>query len=134
MQGWKFPWAGEPGKGEVMAERPNVPLPQLIGTEPKEFIGQWQLAYQKALKQAEVNYPGDETEQRAVASREANRLFAVDEPETYEQAMAIEPWKCLHRQVFGNVLKVVTIDGKKYSFPIPAEPEKKAVAKGGGKD
>src|SRR5712691_12684746 len=117
-----------------MAEQTNAPAPPQFPGMPKDFAGRWTVAYARALKQAEVNYPGDETEQRAVATREANRLFAVDEPENYEQAMAIESWKVLHREPFGKELKLVTIDGKKYRFPIPApEPEKKSKS-GDGKD
>ena len=119
-----------------MAEQTNVPAPPQFPGMPKDFAGRWTVAYARAFKQAEQNHPGDETEQRAVATREANRLFAVDEPENYEQAMAIESWKVLHREPFGNVLKVVTIDGKKYAFPLPApaEQEKAKGAKGGGKE
>jgi hypothetical protein len=120
-----------------MAEKTNVPSAPHFAGMPRDFAGRWEVAYVKAFKQAEVNYPGDETEQRAVATREANRLLAVDEPENYEQAMAIEDWKVLLRQQFGSQLRVVTIDGKKYSFaipPAPAEKGKKAAAGEGGKE
>ncbi len=117
-----------------MADKVNVPAAPHFGGMPRDFAGRWEQVWAKAFRAAEVNYPGDETEQRAVATREANRLFAVDEPENYEQAMGIENWKVLHRQPSGGVLKLVTIDGKKYSFPIPPpEPEKKS-AKGGAKE
>src|SRR6266404_924705 len=109
-----------------MAEKTNVPAAPYFEGMPRDFAGRWRQEYVKALKQAEVNYPGDETEQRAVATREANRLLAVDEPESYEEAMAIEEWKCLHRKPFGNELKLVTINGRKYSFPIPEEKPKQA--------
>jgi hypothetical protein len=119
-----------------MAEKSNVPTAPHFPGMPRDFAGRWEMAYAKAFRQAEVNHPGDETEQRAVASREANRLFAVDEPENYDQAMAIEDWKVLHRQQMGSLLKLVTIDGKKYSFPVPppVEQEKGKTAKGGGKE
>jgi hypothetical protein len=119
-----------------MADKVNVPAaPQFPGV-PRDFAGRWETAYARAFKQAEVNHPGDETEQRAVAAREANRLFAVDEPENYEQAMSIEEWKCLHREPFGKELRLVTIDGKKYRFPLPApaEQEKTKGAKAGAKE
>ncbi len=110
-----------------MADKVNVPAAPHFEGMPRDFAARWEQIWAKAFKAAEVNHPGDETEQRAVATREANRLFAVDEPENYEQAMAIEGWKVLHRGASGGVLKLVTIDGKKYSFPVPApESEKKA--------
>jgi len=113
-----------------MAEKSNVPAaPQFPGM-PRDFAARWENAYVRAFKQAEVNHPGDDTEQRAVATREANRLFAVYEPESYEEAMAIESWKVLHRDEFGTELRVVTIDGKKYRFPLPAR-KAEAASKGG---
>jgi len=118
-----------------MDEQTKVPAAPYFPGVPRDFAGRWQQAFARAFKQAEVNHPGDETEQRAVATREANRLFAVDEPENYEQAMAIENWKVLHREPFGQELRLVTIDGKKYRFPLPVPAEEKAKsAKSGGKE
>src|SRR5712664_3283181 len=79
---------------------------------PESSKGQWRLNYIRALKQAQVDFPGVETQQRAVATREANRLLIVDEPESYEDAMDIEPWKVLKRESFGANLEVTAIDGK----------------------
>lgn len=114
-----------------MAEKTNVPAVPHFEGMPRDFASRWETAFVKALRQAEINHPGDETEQRAVATREANRLFAVEEPETYEQAVALEPWKVLQRRESEGKLKLVTIEGKKYSFAIPARKE---AAKGTGKE
>jgi hypothetical protein len=58
--------------------------------------------------------------------REANRIQHVDMPQTYEEAIALQGWQLLTRKVVpanvtgrGDELAGVTIDGKKFSFPVP---------------
>lgn len=99
---------------------------------------QWRSNWQKAFKQAQIDHPGDDITQRAVATREANRVFRVDEPTSYEEAMALEDFKVLDRKpVAGGKLAVVTIDGKKYSFDVPAAaaaaPEAEEKKQSGGR-
>lgn len=100
---------------------------QIQAPEPPDFPGfpdkrklEWKQNWLKAFKQAQIDHPGDEITQRAVATREANRVFRVEEPTGYDDAMALEEWQFLLRAEKGGQLKLVTIDGKKYSFPIPA--------------
>jgi hypothetical protein len=92
--------------------------PNLTGF-PEKLRERWQDNYAEALRQAQVDHPGDDIQQRAVATREANRVFRVPELKSYRAAMDLEPWQVLHRKEDATQLKVVTIDGKKYSFPVP---------------
>ncbi len=106
-------------EGEGQAVRSEIPMaPQFPGL-PESKQREWRELYAKALKQAKIDHPEDGMEQRAVATREANRIFRVDELRNYREAMALESWQVLHLQQMGDQLKVVTIDGKKYSFDVP---------------
>ena len=100
---------------------------------PESKKQEWRDDYARAFKQAQVDHPEDPLEQRATAVREANRIFRVGEVASYEQAMALPDWQ-VHingdgtraRFKRGDELKLVTIDGKKFSFPIPRKASKSA--------
>ena len=104
----------------TVPEAPNYPgLPQTIRQ-------QWRKTYGEAFLRAQKNHPNEVPKQYQVAASEANRIFDVAAPETYAAAMRLEAWQCLLREDRGGVLKVVLIDGRKFSFDVPpAEPEKK---------
>ncbi len=110
----------------MMEEKINVPaVPELQGL-PESKKQEWRDGYARAFKQAQVDHPEDPLEQRATAVREANRIFRVGEVASYEQAMALPDWQ-VHINGDGTrarferngELRLVTIDGGKFSFPIP---------------
>jgi len=55
------------------------------------------------------------------ALRAANRLQTTPDVATYEEAKALEDWQVIKRVGEDGFLKVVTIDAKKYRFPIPGK-------------
>jgi hypothetical protein len=59
-------------------------------------------------------------EQRASATREANRIFRVGEVTSHSQAAKLEDWKLLHRRERHGKLHIVTVEGTKFNFPIPS--------------
>lgn len=56
---------------------------------------------------------------------EANKVLSVTAPRSYAEAMALPDWQLLRREkraddaTGGSRLFGVTIDGKKFSFPVP---------------
>ena len=85
---------------------------------------QWQAAYTKALAQAKLDYPDNESAQRAVALKAANTLLAVPAPTSADEIAKLQEWQVLLREdrVIKDVLTrvCVTVDGRKYAFPIPS--------------
>jgi hypothetical protein len=116
-------------------EKVQIPAaPSLPGFDA-ERQARWRSDWAKAFKQAQVDHPGDEITQRAVATREANRVLRVEEPSSYEEAIALEDFRVLYR---GNAPNgkfcVVTIDGKKYYFDVrEVRAPETAAEKDGGK-
>jgi len=97
------------------------PMPELAGALaplPASKQREWRDTYAKALKQAKIDVPEGGMEQRIRAVKEANRIFCVDEPLSYKDAMALEPWQLVKRQQMGDRLHVVTIDGKGLWFEV----------------
>jgi hypothetical protein len=88
---------------------------------PAAVQKKWQDAYEKALKQAAIDHPEDESQQRAIATKEANRLLVVPAPESAEDIDALEDWQVLTKGTKNGQTFVVTADGRKYSFPVAAE-------------
>jgi hypothetical protein len=109
------------------SEKVQVPAaPSLPGFD-SAAQAKWRSEWLKAFKQAQVDHQGDEITQRAVATREANRVFRVEAPASYEEAAAIEDFKVLYRGMAPNgKFCVVTIDGKKHYFEAPAAPAAEA--------
>jgi hypothetical protein len=99
---------------EVKFEAPEAPA-----ILPDKVKKQWAKAYVDAFRQAQEDSPNDLTTQIQTALREANRTLRVPKLESYEDAMELPEWKVIKRQAVGTELKVVTIDGKKYTFPVP---------------
>jgi hypothetical protein len=111
----------------LIPEAPEVhgalaPLPEAKRKE-------WRDGYSRGLKQAKLDHAEDPFEQARGALREANRVFWIDEITTYEGAIALQDWQLMHRSERGGHLKIVTIEGKKYSFPIPREEPKASTKK-----
>jgi len=98
---------------------------------PESKKREWRDSYARAFKQAQIDRPEDPLEQRATATREANRIFRVGEVASYEQAMALPDWQ-VHINGDGTrarferngELRLVTIDGRKFAFPIPRKASK----------
>jgi hypothetical protein len=97
---------------------------------PAAVQKKWQDAYEKALKQAAIDHPEDESQQRAIATKEANRLLVVPAPESAKDIDALADWQVLTRGTKNGQKFVVTADGRKYSFPVqagkPADDKKTA--------
>jgi hypothetical protein len=108
-------------------EKIQAPEAPILPGFSDEKRAEWQQSWIDAFSQAQVDHPGDETTQRAVATREANRILRVKEPKTYDDAMKLKDWQIVKRVEEGGNLKVVTIDGKKYVFSLP--PARAAAAK-----
>ncbi|HWR37017.1 MAG TPA: hypothetical protein VN622_14235 [Clostridia bacterium] len=112
----------------------NVEVPAAPHFLPKSQRSNWTKTYAQAFKQAQTDFPDDLSAQRAAALREANRMLRVPEPESYEAAMKLESWQVLKRDVVAidndasefpkgsEVLKLVTADGKKFTFAVPPPP------------
>ena len=88
----------------------------------------WQDKYVSTLKQAMLDYPGNERAQRIAALKTANALLAVPAPDSADAISKLEEWQVLVRKdvevkVKGVSIQTrvcVTTDGRKYSFAIPA--------------
>jgi hypothetical protein len=83
---------------------------------------EWKKAYAAAFKKAQSDYPDQIAVQSQFALREANRLLQVPEVKDYAGAMALPEYLVLQREVIEGVLCVITADGKKYKFAVPAKP------------
>lgn len=105
-------------------ERIVIPTAPHFEGLPENIRARWRETYAKAFKQALIDSPNDVIAQRQAAEREANRIFRVDELLSYKDAMALENWKVLHRREVNGELKIVTIDGRKFSFPVPRNSSK----------
>lgn len=107
----------------------QIPVPAAPEVLPEQNQAQWKQTWLKEFKQAQLDHSGDETQQRAVATRIANRALNPDDPETYEQAIALPAWQCVSRVEKNGKLFVVVINSKKFSFDVPAKAPKSAAAK-----
>jgi len=101
---------------------------------PAALQKKWSNNYADALEQAQIDIPNDPSAQRSAALREANKLLKVKMPEDHKGAAALVKafqekadagWQILAhgtRQIKGVAhLSIVTADGQKGLFPIPAE-------------
>jgi hypothetical protein len=101
-----------------MATKQEIPnAPKLL---PPDERKRWLKIYATAFKEAQNDFPEDTTLQKQTALREANRMLRVHAPEDYEEAMKIPGHLVKQRFVDSKgVLRVTTIDGKKYHFEVP---------------
>lgn len=112
-----------------MADEAKIDIPEVppVPGLPEQVKAAWRKAYADAFKRAQVDHKDDPLMQRQVALGEANRIFRLDAPVDYDDAMDLAPWQVIKREAREGELKVVTIDGQKFSFPVPA-PKPAAVA------
>ena len=95
---------------------------------------EWAERYAKAHAQARIDQPENPSAQRTAALKHANTLLSVPAPKSAAEIEALEPWQVLlrsYRVVNGmQTLHCVTMDGRKYSFPVepptPAAPAAEA--------
>ena len=111
-----------------MAPTPVSNLPAAPAHMSTDAAAQWTASYSKALKQAQIDLPGNESGQRAAALKAANTLLRVTAPTSAADIDTLEPWQVLVREtrtIKGVLYRVcVTSDGRKYSFPVEAaKPE-----------
>lgn len=105
--------------------QPNaVPAPKPPAHLSSAAAAQWSATYSKALAQAKLDNPNNESAQRATALKAANALLAVPAPTSAAEIDKLESWQVLVREtriVKGEQRRVcVTTDGRKYSFPVIA--------------
>jgi broad specificity phosphatase PhoE len=91
---------------------------------------QWAATYTKALAQAKIDTPDNDSAQRTAALKAANALLAVPAPTSATDIDALDDWQFLLRET-RTVKDVetrvcVTTDGRKYSFPVPPAKTAKA--------
>jgi hypothetical protein len=103
---------------------PLLLFPLLRRIFPTQSRNQWTAAYKKALQQAAAEFPENESAQRGIATKEANRLLAVAPPQSAKDIDALEDWQVLTRGVKDGKAFAVTIDGRKYSFPVAKAAKK----------
>lgn len=99
-------------------------IPDAPSVLPAGLQAKWKDTYRKAYEEAQNDFPNDAIQQRQTALREANRLLRVTPPEDYRAAKALPKYQVHSSAELGGVLKLVTIDGKKYNFPIPKSEQK----------
>lgn len=91
---------------------------------PVDLQSEWRKRYSAAYQEAAGDPSVDESSRKQAAHREANRLLRTPQITSYEQAMRLPAWQFIRRDEVGGQLKVVTIDGKKYSLPAPRQAER----------
>lgn len=124
-------------------EIPDPPVRRVVTTDgdgrpstkevvlPEAVQAKWRKAYADAFEQAQIDHEGDVSMQRAVATREANKVLRVPKISSFDDAMALDDHHVVKREESKDkkTLLVVTSDAKKYRFPIPekkkSEPAKK---------
>jgi hypothetical protein len=109
-----------------MAIEVQVPKVPCHAGVPEGVKNRWRDEYRKAYTQSMQDTSGDEQASRQTATKEANRVFRVSAPESHADAVKLAPWQVAHRSERDGNLHVVTIDGRKHKFAIPAQPAKPA--------
>lgn len=87
---------------------------------PENLQAQWKKTYAEALEQAKADEPEDPQRQRLLARREANRMLRTPKCSSAADLNRLADWQVIFRGERDGQLKAVTIDGKKYSFPVAA--------------
>lgn len=102
-----------------MATETNIPsAPTYL---PKKQAAEWRKRYADALKEAQTDFPDDESQQRIVAMKEANKLLRVPAPASAAEIDKLEDHQVIKRgeKVVDGVAHVfaITSDGRKYLHP-----------------
>ncbi len=119
-----------------MADEITTPMPPSRLPEKEKAL--WKKKYIEAFRQAKADNPDNDSEQQQFARREANRMLKPPEPSSYAEAMALPEHQLaiMHdekgkpgpaRYEKEGQLKVVTSDGKKYSFDVPEKGKDKTL-------
>jgi hypothetical protein len=109
-----------------MEEKQTITIPEAPALLPSSVKAEWRRAYASESQRLAGDDSLSDSDRRQGALREANRLLRVPEVESYQEAQRLAEWQVVHREVRDGQLKVVTIDGHKYSFPVPAGAERRA--------
>lgn len=112
-------------KVKVSGNEIEFEVPAAPEVLPSQLKSKWRSDYIDAYKRAAEDGSLSESDRKQQALREANRVLRVPEVEKYDDAMALKEFQVARREDVGGTLKVVTIDGKKYSFPVPPEKQTK---------
>jgi hypothetical protein len=94
----------------------QIPAPPSFLPEKEQAA--WKKKYEEGFKQAQVDEPEDEAAQHRAALKEANRMLRVPEIESAAHVKSLPKHLFIKNEEKDGVLKVVTIDGKKYSFDV----------------
>ncbi|HKW74848.1 MAG TPA: hypothetical protein VJN64_04925 [Terriglobales bacterium] len=118
----------------------QVQVPDPHPALPVDVQQAWKKTYTYSFRELKRDKPqsGDDQCHR-YALRAANKSLRVIEPKSYEDAIGLEKWQVIHREYHEEkpfatengtgaalVLKVVTMDGKKFAFPVPESERAKA--------
>jgi hypothetical protein len=100
----------------------EIEIPGAPAGLPAAVESRWKQAYAQAFKEAKVDEPEQPNAWPQLAYRAANKSIRVPDPESFSDACKLEDWQVIHRaekiEKGVNVLKVVTRDGRKFSFPV----------------
>jgi hypothetical protein len=113
-----------------MAE--EIKIPAAPRTLPPKLQSDWRKKYVGAYKQSQADYPDNPVLQEQFALREANLMLRSPELKSYQDAVDLQEHqlarthegKPARQETEDGKLKVVTADGKKYSFDVPAKKKK----------
>ena len=109
---------------ELKKVTPPDPHPIL----PARLHETWRKDYASEHRKAQVDAPNDTSEQHQRALRFANRHLRTEAPQNFDEGLAFEKWQLVRRWIENGRLKGVTIDGRRFSFRIPAGKEAIAAA------
>jgi hypothetical protein len=102
-----------------------IDMPKPPAHLPAEAVQLWRNSFASAYKSERDDYPAKPQRWRKAAIKAAAKAIAISQLESFEDAMKLQPWQFIYREQVttdhGQVLKVVTSEGKKYYFPVPAE-------------
>ncbi|HWQ02940.1 MAG TPA: hypothetical protein VNL38_00525 [Candidatus Nitrosotenuis sp.] len=97
---------------------PNIQIPEPPEILPAAMQAQWKKTYAEAFEQAQADDPDEPDRQRMIARREANRVLRTPKCASADDVRKLADWQVVYRGEVDGVLKCVTIDGKKYAFPV----------------
>jgi len=103
-------------------------IPAAPAILPADLQNEWKKKYAAALEEAKADEPEDPQRQRLLARREANRMLRTPKCTSAADVKRLADWQVIFRGERDGALKVVTIDGKKYSFPVAAAQRERGAA------
>lgn len=113
---------------------PATQTPAPPANLPPEIQQKWTDLHDKALAQAKQDNGNNERGARIAAVKAANTLQRVTPPTSAAEIDALEDWQVIRREtktIKGVATRLcVTIDGRKYAFPVDAAAPAPASKKG----